>query len=233
MKQLRIFTILIAAILMVSCNKNDDQATGVGDILIVTKQTGPNTVYGISIYAYSLSPFASVSVKGTSDPGKTYLLKSNKNFKTNFYYETPDNEFSATKPAADTYIFSATFENGVSQVFQNILTDKVLPIPAIGKCEYNVIDHQLEVKWTLIQEASSYSVNILDDSKLVFGSTELKNTWDAFYISAAGSGWDVGFTPVAGKTYTVRLFAYLYEPGGGVYNIQSTSMAESTVVWGN
>lgn len=233
MKQIRIFTFLMAAILMTACNKSNDQATGIGDVLIVAKQSGPNIVYGFSIYAYTLSSFASVNVVSSADPGKTYTLKSNQGFKTNFYYEMPESEYTTTKPAASTYNFSATFENGVAQTFQNILTDKVLPIPTIEKCEYNVTDHLLEVKWTLMNDASSYSLNILDGSTFVFGSTELKNTVGTYSISATGGGWATGFTPVNGKTYTVRLFAYLYEPGGGAYNIQSTSIAEKTVVWGN
>lgn len=223
----------MAVILMTACNKSNDQATGIGDVLIVAKQSGPNIVYGISIYAYTLSSFASVNVVSSADPGKTYTLKSNQGFKTSFYYEMPESEYTITKPVASTYSFSATFENGVAQTFQNILSDKVLPIPTIEKCEYNVTDHLLEVKWTLMNDASSYAINILDGSKIVFGSTELKNTVGNYSISTSGGGWAIGFTPENGKTYAVRLFAYLYEPGGGAYNIQSTSITEKTVVWGN
>lgn len=233
MKQLNIFAILMTAILMTACNNNDDQATGVGDVIIVAKQSGSDTVYGLSFYAYSLSPFSSVSAVNTSDPGKKYTLKSIQNYKSSFYFETPESEFTITKPAADTCTFSAIFENGVKQSFQNILTDKVLPIPIIEKCEYNTTEHHLDVTWTLIDEASSYAINIFDGSRLVFRSPELPKTFKFFNISATGGGWDVGFTPESGKTYKVRLFAYLYEPGGGVYNIQATSIAESNVVWGN
>ena len=233
MKQLIILAILMAAILMVSCNKNDNQATGVGDVLIVAKQSGANTVYGISMYAYSLSPFASVSTVSSADPGKTFILKANQGYKTSFYYETPDNQFTTTKPAVATFTFSAIFENRVTQEFQNTLTDKVLPIPTFIKCEYNIVDRRLDVKWTLINGASSYSLSIFDGSTLVFGSAELKKSDGTYSINATGGGWAVGFKPENGKTYTVHLFAYLYEPGGGVYNIQATSIAEKTVVWGN
>lgn len=233
MKQLIILAILMAAILMVSCNKNDNQATGVGDVLIVAKQSEANTVYGIAMYAYSLSPFASVSAVSSADPGETYTLKANQGYQTSFYYETPDIQFTTTKPAVATFTFSAIFENKVTQEFQNILTDKVLPIPIFTKCEYNSVDHRLDVTWTLISDASSYSLSIFDDSTFVFGSAELKKGESAYPVSATSNRWAVGFKPENGKTYTVRLFAYLYEPGGGVHNIQATSIAEKTVVWGN
>lgn len=234
MKQLRIFSILMALLIMASCNKSEDQATGVGDALIVAKQSGGNTVYGLSIYAYTYSSFASITAVGSADPGKTYTLKSNQGFKTSFSYETPDSEYTTTKPAAATYNFAATFENGVNQTFQNVLTDKVLPVPTFEKCEYNDVEHQLEMNWPLISGATSYAVNILNGSKIVFASVELRNiTKGAFAKTTSGGGWDVGFTPKAGETYTVRLFAYMYEPGGGAYTIQSVSMADKSVVWGN
>ena len=47
-----------------------------------------------------------------------------------------------------------------------------------------------------------------------------------------GGGWAVGFTPVSGKTYTVRVYAYLYEPKGNTYNMQAVSMAEKQITWG-
>ena len=233
MKHLRIFAIVVTAILMVSCNKNDDQATGVGDVVIVAKQTGTSTVYGISLYAYSLSPFESVSAASVADASKTYTLKANQGYKTSFLYETPDNEFTATKPQASIFNFAAIFENGVTQEFQNTLSDKVLSVATIEKCEYNETDHQLDVEWALVDNANNYALNILEGSKFVFGSTALLDTRETYSIKASGNGWVSDFTPVSGKTYTVRLIAILYEPGGDAYNIQATSIAEKTVVWGN
>lgn len=234
MKGFKIFGILMAAVLMVSCNKSEDQATGIGDAIVVTKQSGANTVYGLSLYAYTYSSFSSVKVTPTADPEKTYTLKANQGFKTNFYYETPESEFSTTKPAASVYNFSASFENGVKQDFQNTLTADILPIPTFDKCEYNATTHQLEIDYPLLTGAGSYSVSILEGSKIVFASVEIKNpSKGAFAVKTTGGGWAAGFTPESGKTYMVRLFAYQFEPGGGSYNIQSISIAEKPVVWGN
>lgn len=232
MKHFKFFLLVIVAATMVSCNKTENQATGVGDVLIVTKKTGSNTVYGLSLYAYTYSSFQSVKAFSTVQPDKIYTLKSNQGYKTNSYYETPDAEFTTTKPEASTFDFSAVFENGVINGFQDILSDKALPLPIIEKCEYNSTKGQIDVNWTLLADADSYAINIWDGSTLVFGSTELIKTRNNYSISASGGGWANGFTPQSGKTYTVRLLAFLYEPGGDAYNMQASSMIETTVVWG-
>lgn len=233
MKRIHFYSLVLVAILMASCNKTENQATGVGDAIIIAKQSGTNTVYGISLYAYTFSSFLSVKAVNSAETGKTYSLKPNQGYKTNFYYETPDAEFTTTKPVASTFNFSAVFENGVAQEFQDVLSDKVLPVPVLEKCAYNATTHFLEVEWTLLSDADSYAINILDGSTLVFGSTELAKTIKSYSISASGGGWANGFSPVSGKTYIVKILAFLYEPEGGSYNMQASSVAEKTVDWGN
>jgi len=232
MKQLKIFLVLFFSIYLVSCNKEETQPTGVGDALIVTKKVGANTVYGLSFYAYTFSSFKTVNVNNVAAPEKSYTLKSNQNYSTNFYFETPDADFTTTKPVAATYNFSAVFGNGSANEFQDVLTDKALAVPAIEKCEFNSTKGMLDISWAALTDADSYAINILDGSTVVFGSIELANTIKSYSISANGGGWLNGFTPVAGKTYKVKLLAFLYEPLGSSYNVQATSFSESTAVWG-
>ena len=234
MKQLRILAILMAVVLISACNKNEDQATGVGDVMIVSKQVGPNTVYGISMYAYTFSAFSTVKAVSSFDTTKIYMLKSNEGFKESFYFETPDAEFTATKPMASAFNFSATFENGSSQVFDDVLSEKALLPARIDTCEYNTKKHLLRVSWTPVTDAQSYAINIFDGSTLIFGSQELVNTAKAYSVSTNGNGWAPGLTAVNGKTYTVKIFAFLYESDPKAsYNVQALSIAEKTVVWGN
>jgi len=232
MKQLKIILILFFAFYLVSCNKEETQPTGVGDALIVTKKIGANTVYGLSFYAYTFSSFQTVNTVNKAAPEKTFALKSNQNYKTNFYYETPDAEFTATKPAAATFTFSAVFENGATHEFEDVLTDKALDVPAIDKCEFNSTKGMLEVSWATVPDADSYAVNILDGTTVVFGSVELANTVKSYSISANGGGWLNGFTPVGGKSYQVKVLAFLYEPLGSSYNVQATSVSEKAATWG-
>ena len=232
MKHFRIFILFIAAALVGSCIKTNNQDSGVGDAVIVAKKIGSNTEYGIALYAYTLSSFKSVTAVSELHPEKIYTLKSNQGFTTNFFYQTPDNEFTTTVPEASTYTFTFTFANGVSNSFQNLLSNKGLAPPNIEKCEYVASLSSIEVTWTLLIDADSYAINIWDGPTLVFASSELIKTKNYYSILGSGNGWANGFTPQNGKTYTVRLLAFLYEPNGGSYNMQATSMTETPVVWG-
>lgn len=233
MKPLKFIVFVLIALFVASCNKSQDEATGVGDAIIVAKNSGTNTVYGYALYAYSFSPFQSVKATSAVEANKIFTLKVNQGYKTNFYYETPDAEFTTTKPVASTFNFSAVFENGVTDEFQDNLSDKVLAIPVIDKSEFNSTSKEMGITWTSVSGADSYAINILEGTNLVFGSPELANTVKYYAISSNSIGWITGFTPVSGKTYTVRLNAYLYEPSGNSYNMQAISMAEKTIVWGN
>jgi len=233
MKHLKIFTLILAIAVLASCKKADEQATGIGDAVIVAKKSGTNTVYGLSLYAYTFSTFKSVQAVSSLAPEKTFNLNSFQSYKSNFYYETPDASYTTTPPAAATYNFSATFENGVLDTFQDELSTKVLALPVIDTCLYYSSRHALRLTWGKVTDAFSYSINILDGEKIVFGSVELSNKVQSFAISANGGGWLSGFTPVSGKTYTVRMNAFLFEEQNDAYNVQAISVKDTTAVWGN
>ena len=232
MRQLKFILLVMITTVLVSCNKSQNEGSGTGDAIIVAKKSGTNTVCAVSLYAYSFSPFQSVKVTSSADATKNYNLKANQGYKTNFAYEAPDAEFTTTKPVASTFNFSAVFENGVTDVFQDDLTDKVLAVPTIEKSVYDATTTELTTTWLSVTDADSYAINILDGSTLVFGSLELANTIKTFTLSSTSSGWITGITPVVGKTYTLRLNAYLYEPKGNTYNMQAVSMAEKQITWG-
>ena len=232
MNKFKLLGILFLSILLVACSKSDDESSGVGDVLIVAKKSGTKTVYGVAVYAYTFSAFKSVLVVGNSgDESKTYSLKANQGFKTNFYYELPDSEYSSTVPSAATYNFSAVFENGNTDEFQDELTDKYLPLPEITSKEYNTLSAMFEIEWALLDNADSYLLQVWDGSNQVFGSLELGSEIKAYHLSAYGSGWATGFTPGSGKTYTVKLCAYLYENGINAYNLQASSVTEFPITW--
>jgi hypothetical protein len=232
MKSLKFFVLVSITLFLASCNKSQDEGSGTGDAIIVAKKSGTNTVYGVSLYAYSFGPFQSVKATSSANATKTYTLKENQGYKTNFAYEATDAEFTTTKPVASTYNFSAVFENGVTDEFQDNLTDKVLAVPSIEKTEYSTTTTEYTTTWASVTDANSYAINILDGSTMVFGSLELDKTIKSYTLSSTSSGWLTGITPVAGKTYTLRLNAYLYEPNGNTYNMQTVSIAEKPIVWG-
>lgn len=233
MKRLNLILLVVVVVFMTSCLKTEDQASGTGDAVVVTKKIGDNTVYGISLYAYTFSTFKSVTVASSADASKTYTLGANQGYKSSFYYETPDAAFSPQPPSASTYNFSAIFDNGSSANFQDVLSDKVLPVPTVEKMEYDAVKNSLKVTWTKITNADSYAINILDGQKIIFTSSELSPSLTSYTISAAGSGWASSSPPVSGKNYTVKLFAFLYESGANAYNVQASSFTVVPMTWGN
>ena len=233
MKPLIFFVLVLIISFMTSCNKSYDDVSGSGDAIIVVKQSGISTVYGYALYAYTYGKFQSVKATCTLDPSKTYTLKINQEYKTNFYYEFSDDEFTTTKPTASTFNFSAVFDNGSTAEFQDEVSAKVLAVPVIKDISYDSTTDETNVTWSAVSGAESYSVMILKGSEVVFGSSELASTLRTYAVSSSTTGWITDFTPVAGDTYTVRLNAYLYEPSGNSYNLQAVSIAEETIVWGS
>jgi len=234
MKHFKFLLIGLLAIFTISCNNSNDEATGVGDVLIVAKKSGANTVYALSFYAYTFSTFSSVKAVNQANPSESYTLKANQGFKTNFYFEPPDAEFTTTVPAFATYNFSAVFENGATDEFQDVLTDKHLAIPTISKVEFNSVNSSFDISWALLTDADSYAVNIFDGSTLIFASPQLSESSKSFSIRSDGSGWLAGHPPVNGKSYIVKLLAFLYESQPpNSYDIQATSIAQTNAVWGN
>ncbi|HZL10704.1 MAG TPA: hypothetical protein VFC65_11960 [Prolixibacteraceae bacterium] len=231
MKPLIFFAVVMGVALMTSCNKYKDEATGAGDALIFSKKIGSETVYGISIYAYTFSSFKSVQAVSSAED-VTYTLKSNQERKTNFYYVTPDENLSTTPPVASTYNFSAVFENGATDEFQDVLTSDLLAPATIENCAYNTTGSKLEITWASLSGADNFGINIMDGTKVVFSSAIIANTVVTYPITSSTAGWVTGVTPESGKTYTVRIYAYLYESAINSYNIQASSVAEKTVIWG-
>lgn len=231
MKQLRIFGLLVVVLLMGSCDKGEDEATGTGDVMIMSKRSGTGIVYGLSINAYTLSAFSSVTAVGSDDPGKLYTLQANQGHKTSFMYETPANEMTASKPAVSTFSFSANFENGVSQQFEDVLSSEALAPSTIDSLHHNVIKKQLRITWSAVTDADFYIVDIMDGATNIFGTPELANTVKAINVNVQLPSADSGFKPVSGKTYTVRVWAYLFESQTDFYNLQALSVVERSIVW--
>lgn len=232
MKPVKIFVLALIAVFTFSCNANKDDGSGTGDAIVVCKKVGGNVVYGYSLYAYSFASFQSVEAANALDPGNVYRLKANQGYKTNFYYDTPDTEFTVEKPTPTTFHFSAVFENGVTDEFDDEVSDKVLLVPVIESTSYDSKNNETTVTWTTVSGANNYAVIIYEGTNPVFWSTELANTTKSLVIGSSTSSWISGVTPVVGKTYTVKVNAYLYEPNGNSYNVQAVSTTEKTIIWG-
>lgn len=231
-KLLRFFMVFASVYILTSCIKSDEQVSGIGDAIIVSKVIDGNTKYSVSLYAYTFSEFKTVTAVGALNMAKTYTLGPNQGYKTSFYYEAPDQEFSATPPSADTYTFNAIFENGQQEVFQDVLTDKVLPIPNIKKVEYKSDDNSMTVSWDELSSAEGYAINLSDESNnVVYATNILGKALTSYDIISSGTGWASSSGAINGKTYRLQLYAFDYEAEPSSYDVQATSIVGKTIIW--
>lgn len=235
MKLLNLFLALSAALWATSCLESEQSVSGTGDAFVVCRKVGDNVVYGLSLNAYTYSEFEKVTVQGvTGSVKKNYTLSAKQGYKTSFYWETPEAEFSATPPQETVFTFTSVFSNGTSQVFQDILTDKILAIPTASAIVYNGSKDEIQVTWAGIENADTYAIALLDqDNKTIFSSSEQRASQSTTYtIGVSGSGWASTARPVAGKTYKLRIYAIDYESDINAYNMQALAFGDKEFVWG-
>jgi len=232
MSMLKLISVFFLAIAIFSCNDAVEENSGIGDAIVISQKSGTSVVYGLSLYAYTYSTFKSVSATST-EPVKSYTLKINHGHSSNFYYETPQSEFSTKKPEPTIIKFEAIYGNGEGNSFQDQLSDKVLAPAIIDTCEYIDSKDVLRLTWKPVTDAQSYVINIMNDTTLVFGSPELSTKVNKVWINKNSAGWANGFIPQAGKTYEVKVYSYLYETTISAYDMQCVSIGTADAVWGN
>jgi hypothetical protein len=234
MKQLKIISLIVLIAFSSSCKKEPDVPTVEGDTVVVSRRSGTNVVYGVAFYANSLSSLKTVTVVSSANPSGILSLSANGNDTYYFLREPSESEYSATKPTAATYTFNAVFDGGETSEYKDILTSDALAPVTFEKCLYNTTNSYAELSWTALANANSYVIQFIDGTgTIVFNSSELPNTIISGTLSSSAGGWKSGF-PKAGDIYTVRIYALEYEDAaGGNYQMQSTSISDATMVWGN
>lgn len=233
MRQLKFIFLVLLVGLSAACNKESNEPEFEGDTVYVSRRSGTNVVYGVAFYGYSLSSLKSVTVVSSADPTGTLALSVNGDDTYSFKREPTELEYSATKPVAATYTFNAVFEDGLTFEYKDIQTSDVLDPVTFEKCEYNTSNLYAEFKWTALTNANSYVIQFIDETgSVVFNSSELPNTITSGTLSSAAGGWKSGY-PKDGDHYTVRIYAFEYENASGAnYQMQATSVSDTTIAWG-
>jgi hypothetical protein len=234
MRPLKIFTLILLVAFSSSCNKDSDDSSVVGDAIIVSKRSGTNVVYGVALYAYAFSPLKTVTAVSLLEPTNAVSLAADGSDTYNFLKLPTAAEYSETVPVASIYTFNGEFESGSTFECQDILGSDALAPVTFEKCTYNSTNSYAELSWTALTNAYSYVIYFVNESgTVVFGSGELSNTVTSGTLSSSASGWLSGY-PINGDTYTVKVLAFEYEDStnANLYHLQSTSVSESTLVWG-
>ena len=163
---------------------------------------------------------------------KIYHLQAYPEFKTDFYYDTSTNEFSKVKPATGKYSFEAVMEEGQTIQMEDQLTEDVIAPPVITKCEYVKAQSNAVLLWEALTGADVFVVKLYENNTLIFLTTAIDaKSYSGINFNATSQGWSKDFTPKAGTTYRVIVSAFKYESVANSYDIQASSITESTLLW--
>lgn len=233
MRQLKFISLILLVVFSSSCNKEPEDPTVEGDTVFVSRRSGTNVVYGVAFYANSLSSLKSVTVVSSANPSGTLSLSANGDDTYSFKREPTEPEYSATKPQAATYTYNAVFDDGLTSEYKDIQTSDVLDPVTFEKCLYNTTNSYAEFKWTALTNANTYVIQLINETgTIVFNSSELLSTVTSGTLSSTAGGWNSGY-PKNGEIYTVRIYALEYEDASGAnYQMQATSISDSTITWG-
>jgi hypothetical protein len=220
--------------LLSSCIDNEVDLSAFGDAYILVEVNGQDTVKGLGLHAYSYSEFKSVVVNAAGNQSQTYTLAPYLDFKQDYLYTTPLSQFSKTLPAKGEYIFNATFLDGQTLAFYDILTSDFIVPPKITKCVYFKDTEKVEVEWEKVKLADAYNVKLIDQSgKILFVSSAYNNSTTVFSFGSGTQGWQSSASvPAEGQVVKVEVAAYLMEPTIVQDELQSISKTRVEITWG-
>lgn len=217
---------------LLSCSDKEAEKSIAGDVYMVSQKVGQDTLYGLSIHAYSLYPMASATVTPANASEKSYQLKAYPGFKTDFYYDTPVAELSKVKPATGNYHFEARFETGEIDIDDDVLGPEVLFPPKVKSCNYDTAQKQALLEWEKVNGADVYVFKLYKQDTLVFLSAAIPATYIKASFSETSPGWGKNFTPKTGTPFKLKLSAFKYEPGGDNFNVQASTSTDTQLIWG-
>ncbi len=229
-----IFLEVLGLALLAGLSSCDDEvivANGQGDAFIISRVEGQDTVFGLALHGFGNKDFKSVSA--VDGENTSYKLSSYNGYTYDYYYETAENDFTKDLPYLGNYNFSFTFTTAETDDDTDVLSDDVIYPANITKCEYNTDDEQIELGWDEMSDADFIVIYLEDaEGNTVFVSKSLSGSKTSYNISDSTDSWG-NYTPESGSTYKVLICAYMYEADNQEdLNIQSKSIATSTVVWG-
>lgn len=220
--------------LMSSCLDNEVILNAYGDAYILVEMNGQDTVKGIGFHAFSYYEFKTVEVTVTGNPALKYNLASYMNYKQDFIWSTPSDQFSKILPQTGEYVFKATFTDDQTLDFYDRLTsDYILP-PVIKSCTYNLQTKEAEVEWEKVKLADAYNVKVMDQTgKLLFVSPTFSNSTTYYAFDTSTKGWQTSVTlPSGGQKVWVEVNSYLVEDMQDQNELQCISRTRKEISWG-
>jgi hypothetical protein len=224
---------LAMANLAISCAEDDFVADANGDVFIISKIIGTgtdaDTLYGLALHAFGNKDFSKVTATSPANAVTDLVPYNGSTY--DYYYETAEDEFTATLPDQGNYSFSFKFITAEEDTDVDKLTDGVLFPAKINRCEYDVTNSRIKIEWDVVKDADYIVVSLKDPAgKLVYISTNLAGSKVSHEIAENTTIWYDA--PDDGVTYTVIVSAFMYESVAVSMNVQAKSIATATVIWG-
>lgn len=224
---------------LVSCESEDIAFDPSVDAFIVTKtvenEGQVDTLYGLALHAFGNKAITSVDVTLTNDAEASFALDAYFGNPYDFYYETPEAEFTAEKPVLGDYNFTVLAESGEEEVMSDkLLEDAIYPTDLL-EASYDEEKEETTLTWNEIEDADYFVIRVYDEEdKLVFSPSRAIGNGDMteYSFKANTSGWLNGTVPSVGKNFRVELNSYMYESGQQGINLQTKTINEISIVWG-
>ena len=229
-----VFSILLLT--LVSCGPEEIIFDPASDAFLVVKTIDNNnqidTVYGLALHVFANKGIQSVQATPNDGSGISYELSAFDGYPYDFFYQTPDDEFSTTMPFVGDYSFDIIAQSDETATMSDRLLDDVIYPTDTLESSYDNQTSGTVLTWNKIEDADYIVIKMFDTSKnLMFNSSAIKGTKTEFAFGTSTAGWSGSF-PSSGTNYLVEMDAYMYEPGQTGVNIQAKSINFKNITWG-
>ena len=237
MKKIIPFILGAMVIGFVACEPEEVIFSPAADAFIITKTVETDnqidTTYGLFLHVFANKAMQTVSASPNNETDVSIDLEAYESYPYDFFYQTPDDEFSTTIPFIGDYTFNIIAQSGETETLSDkLLDDFIYPTDTV-KCVWVSADEKTKVSWTKIEDADYIVVKMFKtDEEMVFSSAAKAGTTTEFSFGETTSSWVNGYQPVVGTDYIIELDAYMYEPGLSDLNLQAKSINFKTFTWG-
>lgn len=224
-----------------SCTDEEEDTLfeAVGDAYYFNKIVDNEKVTALASYAYGNKAIID-AVVSLPDGGTAILDGSLENSYTVFD-ELNENDFDTVYPEEGTYLFELVSKDEDNLQSSDVLLIEDLEIPEITEIRYESNDFSYDVEWNSIDNADAYLLKMFDSEDQIVFTSNLIDSGESAYTLINGElgAWETEI--VIGNTYTVQLFAFIYDGEADpattgtatspMFNIQEMSVYETDFIW--
>lgn len=237
MKKNFLFVIGALIIGFTACEPEEIDFDSSADVFTITKTVGTgtevDTLYGFALHVFANKSMTSVSASPDDGTNVTYQLEPYDGYTYDFYYETPEADFSTELPYVGKYDFNILAESGESALKSDNLSDDFIYPTDVLEYAYDEENNKHVLTWNEIDDADYIVIKLFDtEENLVFSNPQSVKGDKETYTIPVSSGWVNGAIPEPGDQFVLDLSGYAYEAGQIGVNLQSKSINLKTITWG-